>query len=254
MIITNQSNLNYDSVLPDGQTVAKEKDSNIVSTEIIDIDKIKSTDKVFVEEGEQASQTVIFTNTSNFTLQNLFFNDNMGDGATHVAGSVFIDDVNYPTYDVKTGFALADLPSGGSTKINYIVLANNPKTKDIIENFASLQFDVSDQSRTRTFNQNTNLVSFAVISTGIKVTKSVDRSYAIAGDTLQYTSVVENTGSQLAKNVVFKDILQSGITFVDGSVKIDGISYPSYNPILGFPLSDINAGESKNVEFDVTVN
>lgn len=133
-------------------------------------------------------------------------------------------------------------------------MANNPKTKDVVENFASLQFDVSDQSRTRTFNQNTNVVSFAVISTGIKVTKSVDRSYAIMGDTLQYTSIVENTGSQLAKNIVFKDILQSGITFVDGSVKIDGISYPSYNPISGSPLSDINAGESRNVEFDVTVN
>lgn len=254
MIVTNQSNLNYDSVLPDGQTIPKEKDSNIVSTEIVDIDKVKSTGKDFVEEGEQVLQTVLFTNTSNYTLQNLFFNDNMGDGATHVAGSVYIDDVNYPSYDADTGFALADLPSGNSTKINYTVLANNPKTKDLVENFATLQFAISDESGTRTFNQNTNVVNFAVISTGIKITKSVDRSYAVAGDNLHYKSVIENTGSQLAKNIIFKDVLQSGITFVDGSVKIDGNPYPSYNPISGFSLDNINAGESRTVEFDVTVN
>lgn len=255
MIINNQSNVNYDSVLPDGQTEPGEKNSNIVSTEILDIGKLKSTAKTFVKEGQQTTQNVTFTNTSNYTLQNLFFTDTLGEGAQHIPGSVIIDGISYPSYDVVAGFSLPDLPSGNNTNISYSVLANNPKTKDIVENFASLQFDVSDPiSGSRTFNQNTNTVSFAVISTNLSVTKSVDKTYAIAGDNLHYTSIVENKGSQKVENIIFKDILQSGITFVDGSVKIDGTSYPSYNPITGFSLADLDAGGSRTVEFDVTVN
>lgn len=90
--------------------------------------------------------------------------------------------------------------------------------------------------------------------TSLSITKSVDKTYAIASDNLHYTSLIENKGSQKIENMIFKDILQSGITFVDGSVKIDGVSYPLYNPITGFALDDIDAGGTRNVEFDVTVN
>ncbi len=90
--------------------------------------------------------------------------------------------------------------------------------------------------------------------TSLSITKSVDKTYAIAGDNLHYTSLIKNKGSQKIENMIFKDVLQSGITFVDGSVKIDGVSYPLYNPIAGFALDDIDAGGTRNVEFDVTVN
>ena len=90
--------------------------------------------------------------------------------------------------------------------------------------------------------------------TSLSITKSVDKTYVIAGDNLHYTSLIKNKGSQKIENMIFKDILQSGITFVDGSVKINGVSYPLYNPITGFALDDIDAGGTRNVEFDVTVN
>ena len=168
MIVTNQSNINYDSVLPDGQTEPGEKDSNIVSTEILNIGKLKTTPKTFIKEGEQTTQQVIFTNISNYVLQNLFFTDSLGDGAEHVTGSVVIDGISFPSYDVVSGFSLPDLPVGNNTTILYTVVANNPKTKSIVDNFATLQFSVSDPvSGSRTFNQDTNTVSFAVISTNL---------------------------------------------------------------------------------------
>ncbi len=42
--------------------------------------------------------------------------------------------------------------------------------------------------------------------------------------------------------------------FANGSVKIDGVRYPSYDPETGFDLPDLAAGESVTVEFDVKVN
>lgn len=46
----------------------------------------------------------------------------------------------------------------------------------------------------------------------------------------------------------------AGTTFVAGSVKINGISYPAYNPQTGFDLPALAVGESVTVEFDVKVN
>lgn len=52
-----------------------EKKIVIFSTEILNIGKLKTTPKTFIKEGEQTTQQVTFTNTSNYVLQNLFFTD-----------------------------------------------------------------------------------------------------------------------------------------------------------------------------------
>lgn len=111
MIIPNQSNVNFDYVLPDGQTIAAELDSNIVNTEILtySVPKVKSTDKTFMQEGETARHTVVVTNNSQTQLFNLFFKDTMSSGATYVAGSVTVNGVSQPSHDPIAGFALPDL-------------------------------------------------------------------------------------------------------------------------------------------------
>lgn len=81
----------------------------------------------------------------------------------------------------------------------------------------------------------------------------MDKGYAIKREELTYTSVVTNTGSQKATNIIFKDVLQNGLSFVDNSVSIDGVNYPGLNPIDSFALSDLNAGESHTVIFKVIV-
>ena len=157
-------NINYTLIIKNtGQLTA----TNIQIDDII-TEGTELVPKTFIKEGEQTTQQVTFTNTSNYVLQNLFFTDSLGDGAEHVAGSVVIDGISFPSYDVISGFSLPDLPVGNNTTILYTVVANNPKTKSIVDNFATLQFSVSDPvSGSRTFNQDTNTVSFAVISTNL---------------------------------------------------------------------------------------
>lgn len=257
MIIDNQSKLDFDSVLPDGQTVPGSVDSNIVQTEVLTdaFAKVKSSATTFVKEGGTLSQLITLTNNSGANLTNLFFNDTLGDGADHVAGSVFVNNVSYPAYDVVAGFPLPNLAPGQNHTVSYSVIADNPKTKDTVDNFATIKYDVNDPvSGPRTISENTNLISFAVISTRLDVEKSVDKAYAIKGDTLTYTSKITNTGSQKATNVVFSDPLDSSITFVPNSVTIDGVSYPAYNPNSTFPLGDLDSGESHTVVFKATVN
>ncbi|MDE7295838.1 MAG: DUF11 domain-containing protein [Clostridia bacterium] len=257
MIIPNQSNIAFNYVLPDGQTIAAELDSNIVTTEILtySVPKIKSGDKTFMQEGETSVHTVVITNNSQTQLFNLVLRDNMSPGATYVAGSVTVNGVAQPTYDPIAGFPLPSLNPGQAVTVTYTIQANNPMTQSPVTDYATLNYSVDDATRSVVnFSENTNTVSVQIISNRITNVKSVDKAYAVKGDTLHYTSVITNTGTLLKSDLFFTDAIPAGTTFTAGSVKIDGIAYPAYNPQTGFALPDLAVGESVTVEFDVTVN
>lgn len=257
MFVNNQSNVTFDYVLPDQSTKSGEQDSNLVKTEILTyaVTKVKSSDKTFLNENENAQQNILITNNSATTLKSLFFKDAMTAGATHVAGSVTVNGISQPTYDPVAGFALDDIPSGGNASIGYSILSNDPKTNNTVTNTGALTYSVDDPIRGPvTYTEPTNEVLIALISTRMSVVKSVDKAYATAGENLLYTSVVTNTGSLKKTNLVFLDAIPAGTSFVSGSVKIDGVSYPAYDPAAGFPLEDMEPGKSITVTFEVKVN
>ncbi|MDE7464122.1 MAG: DUF11 domain-containing protein [Clostridiales bacterium] len=257
MIIPNQSNIAFNYVLPDGQTIAANLDSNVVNTEILtySVPKVKTGDKTFLQEGETSQHTVVITNNSQTRLFDLVFKDTMSNGATYVAGSVTVNGVAQPTYDPVAGFALPALDPGQSVTVDYTIQANNPMSQSPVTNYATLDYTVDDPIRGNvSFTENTNTVSVQIISNRITNVKSVDKAYAVQGDTLHYTSVITNTGSLLKSDLVFTDPIPAGTTFVSGSVNVNGINYAAYDPQTGFALPDLAVGDSVTIEFDVTVN
>lgn len=92
-----------------------------------------------------------------------------------------------------------------------------------------------------------------MVSSNFSIVKEVDKSVAVKGETLHYTTTVTNTGSLDGKNLVFSDDIPAGTVFVDNSVKINSVQQPGYNPQTGFSLLDLAVGESATVEFDVVV-
>lgn len=256
MLIPNQSNVTFHYVLPDGQIIDGERDSNIVNTEILtySVPKVKSADKTFLQEGETAQHTVVITNNSQTQLFDLVFKDVMSGGATYVAGSVTVNGAPQPTYDPVIGFPLPALNAGQAVTVGYTIMANNPMTQTPVTNYATLAYVVNDPLRGNvSFSENTNTVSIDILSNRLTVVKSVDKSYAVKGNNLHYTTVITNTGSLLKNDLVFTDPIPTGTTFVTGSVKINGTTYLTYNPQTGFPLPDLPVGAAVTVEFDVTV-
>lgn len=69
--------------------------------------KVKSSDKTFVQEGETVTQTVVITNNSQTTLFSQSLRDSMTNGAAYVAGSVIVNGVSQPSYDLNAGFPAA---------------------------------------------------------------------------------------------------------------------------------------------------
>ncbi|MDE5756176.1 MAG: DUF11 domain-containing protein [Clostridia bacterium] len=258
MIIPNQSNIAFNYVLPDGQTLAANLDSNIVNTEVLtySVPKVKSGDKIFMQEGETSVHTVVITNNSQTELFNLFFKDTMSDGATYVAGSVKVNGVAQPTYDPIAGFALPNLAVGQAVTVEYTIQANNPMTQSTVTDFGTLNYSVDDGTTraVQNFSEDTNTVTVQIISNRITNVKSVDKAFAVKGDNLHYTSVITNTGTLNKTDLVFTDPIPAGTTFVAGSVKVNGAAQPTYDPQAGFDLPDLAPSEAVTVEFDVTVN
>ncbi len=257
MIIPNQSNINFNYLLPDGQTVTGELDSNIVNTEILtdSVIKTKNAEKTFMQEGEITHHYVTISNMSEALLFNNVFKDTMSAGASYVPGSVKVNGVSQPSYDPIAGFPLPNIEPTAIAEIEYAIKADNPKTVTPVTNYATLSYTVNDPVRGNVnYSENTNTVSIDIISNAMTVVKSVDKGLAIKGDNLHYTSVVTNTGTINKTDIVFNDPIPAGTTFVADSVKINGVSYPAYNPAVGFNLPDLAPGAAASIEFDVKVN
>ncbi|MGN0961641.1 MAG: DUF11 domain-containing protein [Christensenellales bacterium] len=252
MIIPNQSETQFDYTLPDGQTKTETRESNIVNTEILtySFTKVKSSDRTFLQEGEIATQTVVLTNNSQVNISNIIFKDILSGGGTYVAGSVIVNGVAQPSYDLVAGFPIDDLSPNEFATISYKIQANNPLTEALITNYANIGYTANE----RNLNENSNTINLVVVSNRLTIVKAVDKSVAIAGENLHYTSTITNTGTLLKTNLIFTDDIPAGTTFVAGSVKIDGVTHAGYNPAVGFALPDLIVGASTVVEFDVKVN
>ena len=257
MTIYNQSNLDYSYTLPDGSIVSGNQPSNIVETLVISdlFPKVKTGDKAFLRAGETSVHTVTLTNNSPTAITNAVFRDTLSAGATYVPGSVTLNGVPMPGADPVTGFAIPDIAPSGVTTVGYTILADTPVTQAQVNNYATLNYTITDPiSGPRNFQENTNTIFVPLVTTEIVLVKAVDRAYAQRGDTIHYTVGVYNNGNSTASALVFRDPIPAGTTFVADSVKVGGAARPGADPGAGFSIPDIPAGGNTTVEFDVTVN
>ena len=75
------------------------------------------------------------------------------------------------------------------------------------------------------------------------------------GDIITYTIELDNSKGTAPSTVTVKDEIPEGTTFVEGSVKVGGIATEDTAENLSNGVSvDLNAGETKTVEFKVKVN
>lgn len=253
MLIPNKLNITYNVPTPDGKKILKSAESNTVITEILTYAVLKEirSDKTSVPEGETFRVTVTVTNNSATEIFDNFLKVPKPDGADFIAGSVKINGVPQPDYDAERGFPLPDLSAGEKAVIEYDLKATAPVT---VTHSAKLSYAVTDPARGKVnYSENTQTLSVKVISDKISVVKSVDKSFAVKGEKLHYTVKITNTGNITKTQLVFKDPIPYGTTFVTNSVKINGASYSLYNPATGFVLQSLAQGETLTVEFDVKV-
>ncbi len=86
--------------------------------------------------------------------------------------------------------------------------------------------------------------------------KSVNKETAAVGETVTYTVHIENTLLKSVNGIRFQDTIPSGLTFVPGSVRIDGAAQTGLDPNAGFdlPFRFNSPGAAGDIAFDAKVD
>ena len=212
----------------------------------------KSADKTFAEVGEQITYTLDIQNTGAVSALNVTVNDMLPPETTLVPNSVTVDGVPYAG---ALPVVIAEIAAGQTVSVSFKVTVGALPAVNPVFNIARADYQFFPfAGYPATSFSNSNPVAVYIISRQMTNVKSVDKYFAVAGDILTYTSVIKNTGSVPVTDVIFKDSIPVGTTFVNGSVTIDGVSYPAYNPQVGFFAANLTPQASVTVTFQVQVN
>lgn len=106
-----------------------------------------------------------------------------------------------------------------------------------ITNQSSLQSTITlPDSTTERVTSVSNTTVTENLSEELSRVKESSKTYGLPEEILTQTVTVTNTSSYDITNISLTDTLSEGASFVEGSVKIDGTSYPDLDPMVGFDL------------------
>ena len=220
------------------------KGANIVIT--------KSADKTFADVGEKITYTIVLKNTGAVDALNVTVSDLLPPETTLVPNSVAVDGVPYAG---ALPVVISSISAGQSSTVTFKAVANSIPAVNPVFNIARADYEFFPfAGYPATGFSNSNPVAVFIIVRALTNIKSVDKTFAVKGDILTYTSVIKNTGSIPVTDVIFKDEIPAGTTFVNGSVYIDGVNFPAYNPQTGFFAANLTPQASVTVTFQVQIN
>ncbi len=87
----------------------------------------------------------------------------------------------------------------------------------------------------------------------IVIIKSVDRSYAIEGNVIDYSIEVRNSGGTDLSTIIIKDVLPRGLSLLPGTITLDGKPY-SGSFEEGIQVPQIRVGASCVIGYQVMLN
>ena len=210
----------------------------------------KLVDKTEAIEGEKVTYTIRITNDGNLA-KTVTVRDTLPTGITFDKDTLIkvgnIDTV-YTEQNLKNGIPV-EVPASGSIDVVFAgkvdILANNEYSKTLT-NQATVDNEPTNEVTTNVTKANITAHKEAEPSSGNKVRE---------GDEITYRIKVRNDGTR-AGDVIVKDTIPTGTTFVEGSIKIDNVADSTKTAIdlangitLNVPIST-----EKVVEFKVRVN
>lgn len=212
----------------------------------------KSADKTFANVGEEITYTLTLENTGAVDALNVTVSDLLPPETALVDGSVTVDGTPYAG---ALPVVIPAISAGQQVIITFKAVANAIPAVNPVFNIARADYGFFPfAGYPATGFSNSNPVAVYIIARAMTNVKSVDKAFAVKGDILTYTSVIKNTGTNPVTDVIFKDEIPVGTTFVNGSVFIDGVNYPAYNPQAGFFAANLTPQASVTVTFKVKVN
>ncbi|WP_040329927.1 DUF7507 domain-containing protein, partial [Clostridium ihumii] len=227
--------------------------TNPVETQInhAGLQGIKEVDKVEAAVGETVTYTITVTNTGNVIANPVTLTDVVPNGTNYVSGTLTIDGVA-SSDDPSTGINLISMSPLQTKVVKFNVIINKLPVPNPMINSGDLQYQylVNPSGNPIQANTKTNEVTTAVGN--VVAQKSVDKSFADLSDTVTYKVTLINSGIVAVKNVLFKDAVPQGTSYVTGSLSIDA-PYAGVDPQSGVTIASINPGQTVTITWRVLV-
>lgn len=160
------------------------------------------------------------------TTPNVVFIDTLPSGVNYIGYTFKLNGVIISNANLSSGISLGTLPIGVNTITFNACITTLPSSNSII-NQASITYKyTTDPSlpnnvfKSITTNSTQTIVNTPIIN----ATKTCDKVYVTFADILTYTIIVTNTGSVSANNLVLKDTLPVGISYVNNTLTVNGVS------------------------------
>ncbi|MCQ2570849.1 MAG: LPXTG cell wall anchor domain-containing protein [Candidatus Saccharibacteria bacterium] len=235
------------------------------------------TENITAKAGDKVEYRIQFKNTGNVDLNNVVIRDILPSNETYVKGSTNLDGKKLADGVISTDGINIGTVAAGKTVNLYFFVTMNSALADICEkveltNTAKAKYN----NDAKTEKSDTAVVSVngkdcrEIETPGFTINKMVQLKggntwaedvTAKAGNTVRYRIQFKNTGNTTLKNVVIRDILPNGISYVKGSTVLynaantngktlgDGIVSAD-----GINIGDYAKGTEATVYFYATVN
>lgn len=212
----------------------------------------RTSSKTVAEPGEEVNITITLYNNGTYDMSSVFVTETFT-GATFKNRSVYIGGISYGDANPNSGFNLnVIIAPGNSETITYGIIMDDPMPED--SRVATITTDITYKIDRFSYSTQSDPYSIEFTHGDIAITKTADKTVAGKGQKIKYQCIVRNTGTLQDYDVVFKDVIPTGTTFVGGSVAIDGVWYSQYDPVAGFSLGTIDGKSQKVVVFEVVVD
>ena len=251
MPITNKAVLTS-NISKSGQKIPATTESNVhVANELnTDIVVTKSTERLWTIAKDTFVVTTKIANNTTYDIEDVYLKDTLTEGASLKAGSVKIGQEEYPEADPIAGYTFpVTLGSEIDIDITYEIVVDERPTVTSIKNSGQVKVTVD----TTQYTVNSNELEIPVENNELYVLKEANTNVVKIGDQITYTITISNQGTIANTDLVVNDQLSDSVSFVAGSIKIDGVAKPDLNISDGITLADLDTNQQTKIEFTVNI-
>lgn len=255
--IANSSGISYNytgiTTMPNAEFGSVNSNTTTSTINEANINIRKLVDKNLVRIGDTVTYSLIMNNTGN-TIANSVIIDTIPTGTTFINNSVKLNGIIQvgATVAPPSGFTLNNIQSNNIYTLTFSVVCYTNPSGDIINNLSHIGYNYTQYPTIANGNfkkSTSNIVSTTVVRNTLDISKIVNPVYSIIGETLTFTIIVKNTGNVDVINGVIIDTLPNSVSFIMGSIIVNGMQQGTATPSTGINVGTIAIGETSTITF-----
>lgn len=248
--LQNQTSVTFISGASDGVAY-----SNLVSIPltgpVITLEKSASVTQAGL--GSIITYELNISNTGNADAE-VIVRDAIPENLQFIANSVLINGQPLPGADITSGLNIGIVASKSATNIRFQTIVTSLPPSNELYNVASAAYTFQTlDGRIIRRDITSNGVRISLANAQLIISQRANTMQTFVGDVITFTITIQNTGTVPVVNASLSVLLSAGMSFVPGSVVLNGIISPGLDPVQGFILPVINPGEVIQLTYQVRV-